>query len=900
MGENIAVTKRPPSRHTRIREQPAVIFLLVHLLPAISMSAFRLYEEKPTSPIHIMKWNPRIDLNAVALCNDEVWLHRLVDWQKVWSLSLVVRSQSAPKPKSKKRQDPVICDIEWRPDGKILAVGYTKDIVNQADAGIRTHSSIALIEIETSEVVHVIDLPNQMLTCLCWSSRGKEEAGVPEEYSNTLLRDGLIPPLKGLARINTRQSTPSIAMRKLTDENLTDLMKVRSTSALNILAAGTRAGHVFLYALGLLPVRQIRVSEQESSSCCVHSVGLSGNLSGVNVVHETGDGDFQITTFSLPVIERNCAKILVVSLIYAEILSFIRYMKDAISLMLEIWEDINLEIETKLSMYFKKSDAWEGKTPSSDEFMELLVFGNPSESLEKFLRDLGEKGLKKLGHSIDMTYTSVQKIVVTNLHRVSYHLIFHLNHLKGLALWAEEFHEVGINWTQVQVAVESCGSFLMKVIEFQQVIDTSIRSVKAFFRWLFTVIYRLYGDAGSAVPSSTSETIKISQQDLQLVAEFIEENFEPGPSGDSRSDAGSSSADEGGTSSVKKRSTNEDAGGSGKRESIFTLDRVGQYLQDGELCFDSPAQNCWIKFLNDRPGFPYPLSTDSTSLFPHERSNSLIREHARLVACLMQAFQEIEKEVNHQDSAFRTTLFMCNDSSPSSTQSTGSSGETSGVKRGKKILATHVTSVPESCFYTVICPLSASSSDPDGGATRAEFGEGIFVLKYCMMDGGGFADASATRVRFTEEADPASALLPTKGEDEVQLRVVDLQFYDSDSLFVLLGDGTGSRYMAQVPIPLLIEGSKLLTADLLESVEWANTIELSNGSGDGIIHYRKMHGVNWNSIAVSGARRVAAIASRRKIKIYETDMDFDEDDEDIDEESASEQKHDSGQVSIIE
>ena len=495
------------------------------------MSAFRLHEERPTAPIHLMKWNPRIDLNAVALCNNEVWLHRLVEWQKVWSLALVVRSSTTPRPKSRRRQDSLIADIEWRPDGKVLAVAYTTDILNAIEHSCSVvHSSVALIEIESSEVIHVIELPDQHVTSLSWCSRSREDGGVPEEYSNTMLRDGLIHPLKGLTRINARQSTPCVSMRKLTDDNLADLMKVRSTPALSLLAVGTRAGDVLLYALGLLEIRRISVVDPlvtiGSRNHSVCSIGLSDTLGGVTVVHESEPG-IQVTTFPLTDVERNCKKLLAIALIYAEVLSFVRYIQDAVSLMLEIWEDINLEIETKLSMYFKKSDAWEARTPSADEFMELLVFGNPSDSLDRFLRDLGEKGLKKLGHSIEATYTSVQKIMVMNLQRVSYHLLFHLNHLKGLSLWREEFYETGIDWQPIQKAIEASGSFLLKVIEFQQVIDLSIRSVKAFFRWLFTVIFRLYGDSASAVPSSTSEIIKISQQDLQLVAEFIEENFEP-------------------------------------------------------------------------------------------------------------------------------------------------------------------------------------------------------------------------------------------------------------------------------------------------------------------------------------------------------------------------------------
>lgn len=844
------------------------------------MSAFRIYEEKPTSPIHIMKWNPRIDLNAVALLNDEIWLHRLVDWQKVWSLSLVVRAQSTPKPKSKKRIDPLVSDIEWRPDGKVLAVAYAKDILNSVDApSSKKHSCIALIEIESSEVIHVIELPDETITCLCWSTCVGEESGIPAEYSNTMLSDGLIQPLKGLARINSRQSTPSICMRKLTDQNLTDLMKVSGTEKLNLLAVGTRNGSLYLYALGLLPVRQVRVFDPEPGAV-LQSVGLLEDMSGAVVVHQTCSG-YEVTTFSLSDVQRNCQKILVVALIHAEILSFIRYMKDAISLMLEIWEDINLEIETKLSMYFKQNDGSDARTPSSDEFMELLVFGNASDSLGKFLRDMGEKGLKKLGHSIEVTYSSVQKIVVLNLQRVCYHLIFHLNHLKGLSLWTQEFDEVGINWPHVQAAIQSCGSFLMKVIEFQQVIDTSIRTVKAFFRWLFSVIFRLYGESGQTVSSATADTIKISQQDLQLVAEFIEENFESGPSGDESETGGL-------FSSGRKKSV---GGSRGKRESIFTLDRVGQYLEEEKLVFPDLAQNCWIKFLNERSGFPFPLSLDSTPIFPHDRTRSLIQEHAALVRSLMHAFQQIQKEMTHQDSSSRSRLRSPTDPLSLSKDAAG--------RQSKSILVSHVTSASESCHYTVICPLTHLSTDQttDPGTGFSSFGESVFILKYAVTDDGCLGEGAAAQVRFTEDPDTRSKDGKRLDEEDF-LSILDLEFYDAESLFLLLADTSGNRFMAQVPIPMLIEGCKPLTNDLLESVETTNTIELSNGAGTGVVHFRKTHGVNWHTIAVSGARRVAAIASKRKIRIYETDMDYDEDDEDVDDDCATDIRHDLSQTSI--
>lgn len=43
------------------------------------------------------------------------------------------------------------------------------------------------------------------------------------------------------------------------------------------------------------------------------------------------------------------------------------------------------------------------------------TIGIASPGLDKFLQDLGEKGLKKLGHSVESTYSTVQKLVVLNL-----------------------------------------------------------------------------------------------------------------------------------------------------------------------------------------------------------------------------------------------------------------------------------------------------------------------------------------------------------------------------------------------------------------------------------------------------------------------------------------------------
>lgn len=81
------------------------------------------------------------------------------------------------------------------------------------------------------------------------------------------------------------------------------------------------------------------------------------------------------------------------------------YLDRTLMAISEAWETILLEMDKKLSRYA------EANPPGAvaADFLELLMIGIPSVNLEFFLlTDLTEKGLKKLGHSIEMCYSNIQ------------------------------------------------------------------------------------------------------------------------------------------------------------------------------------------------------------------------------------------------------------------------------------------------------------------------------------------------------------------------------------------------------------------------------------------------------------------------------------------------------------
>lgn len=81
------------------------------------------------------------------------------------------------------------------------------------------------------------------------------------------------------------------------------------------------------------------------------------------------------------------------------------YLSRTLMAISEAWETILLEMDEKLARYVETNPP--GGVAA--DFLELLMIGIPTQNLENFLlRDLTEKGLKKLGHSIEMCYSNIQ------------------------------------------------------------------------------------------------------------------------------------------------------------------------------------------------------------------------------------------------------------------------------------------------------------------------------------------------------------------------------------------------------------------------------------------------------------------------------------------------------------
>ncbi|CAN8004254.1 unnamed protein product [Ixodes pacificus] len=535
------------------------------------MASFRQTEERNVSgEVDLMLWSPKLDLIALALVQGQVALHRL-SRKRVW-----LRAPPGGKEQNK------VKSLAWRPDGKILAIAY--------DTG-----TIILCNVENADIIHTIEV-GSCISTLTWAS--DDSSTTNGEPRSDIYKDVSKTYLPNLPSLNKTYSASSA--NKNTDENVDDSKMLKHQDDFNVLVAGTVNGRVLLYAYGVLLCAEFETQVAGyigDPTKQIVSALLSNRLGRLTLVVESKRSIgkcLYLQSYDLTTLRDKSQELQVVALKYGQTASLLGYLTATVGAIREVWEDILLEIDSKLVNYAQEKHRTSSGTVS-DDLLELLMFGTPSDALEKFLlHDLTEKGLKKLGHSIDLCYCNIQKYVLKHLQTVTEALYFHFCDLRGMARWEERFGTIGLSEAAVANVLQCTGAFLMKLMELLQVIDSSMRNFRAFFRWLYAVILRLSEDP---VPV---EVTRATQQDINFVAEFLKENF-----------------------AVEWDEANR---------SSFSLERVGQYLKDEPLTFQV-QNNVWCQFLEANPGIK-----NSGLLVPHNLDRSLVQEHSQLEKAVGAAF----------------------------------------------------------------------------------------------------------------------------------------------------------------------------------------------------------------------------------------------------------------------
>uniref|UniRef100_A0A674HTP1 Anaphase-promoting complex subunit 4 n=1 Tax=Taeniopygia guttata TaxID=59729 RepID=A0A674HTP1_TAEGU len=410
------------------------------------MPAFRQVGEKQLpQEVVFMAWSPKRDLIALANRAGEVLLHRLANFQRVWSLP--------PNENTGKE----VTALAWRPDGKILAFGL-------ADT-----KRIILCDVEKPESLHSFSV-ELSITYMHWMEVTEESSVLTSFYNAEDESNLLLPKLPALPK--NYSTTAKIFSEEKSDE----IMKLLGDVRLNALVLGGSSGFIEIYAYGMFKIATVNGVAGSCRGLC-----LSSDLKSLSVITEiqnSSDSEAEITYFQLdtsllssylPEVTRMARK-------FTHISTLLQYIKLSLTCMCEAWEEILMQMDSRLTKFVQEKNT---TTSVQDEFMQLLLWGKASLELQALLMNqLTVKGLKKLGQSIESSYSSIQKLVISHLQSGSEALLYHLSELKGMALWKQKYESLGLDASGIDEAITAVGSFILKANELLQVIDSKLYNRK--------------------------------------------------------------------------------------------------------------------------------------------------------------------------------------------------------------------------------------------------------------------------------------------------------------------------------------------------------------------------------------------------------------------------------------
>ncbi|XP_050526477.1 anaphase-promoting complex subunit 4 [Daktulosphaira vitifoliae] len=474
----------------------------------------QLEERHVPTTVLKMEWSNKMDLLAIAKEHGEVSLHRLT-WQRVWSLA-------APGEKI------LVTAMAWRPDGKQLAIAYDS-------------CDLLLLNIENREIAYS-KRTDSKITSLVWVQQEKPQKR--ETIDSVLTKTKGIDYLPKLQNLATRDGPEE--EKKLP----------KSQDILNLLLVGMENCEVQILALGIFLCGTLKLAEIFGKEGTVLNMCMPVDFSYLYIAIQYFYGQVELVTIKLQENNTNWNDVYVLSFKHDQLLYSLDYLDQTMKNILETWENVSLmEMELKLSSY-----APEDPVKVSTELLELLIYGVLSERMEQFLKkDLTDKGIKKIGLSIESSHTNIQKLVVKQLSEVTNHILFQLVEISGMSL--KKFECLGLTENSIEKAIRSVNIFLRKCNEVQIVIEESLTKYKLFFKWLYGMMVKL-NDENTVVDPSLTDT---SQQELNLLAEYI-----------------------------------YDLGEKAERNN-YKLDCVGQYFLDKELEFPYETHNQWRSILHDNP-----------------------------------------------------------------------------------------------------------------------------------------------------------------------------------------------------------------------------------------------------------------------------------------------------------
>ncbi|KAH8326803.1 hypothetical protein KR059_011938 [Drosophila kikkawai] len=582
-----------------------------------------------------------------------------------------------------------------------------------------------------------------------------------------------------------------------------------------------RSGKVHLLLLGALQAGSIDLTQHilHPEQFDVYDVRLSGDFNGIYALLRDGQ-ELKVLHFHNQVLQECMAPMLELATHCAHILETKNYINDTQQCLTEAWETVQIEMDNKLTKYANSQPYG----LISAHFLELHVFGFATLEVEEFLFEtLSEKGFKKIANSVDLSLSNLQSLVFKQLNGSAINMFYFLNTIAGFGRMSHFFESL-ISPDVANEAMRACGAFVLKVHELQRTIDTLVYDMKLFHAWMIFTILRL---SHQEIP----DDLVLTEDENIAMADFL---CAMEPENDDRSDDEDEDANILSATPPPARSK-------------FNLERVGQYLDNTFLSQPYPKDpgQLWEEMVAEND------CLNSCNLFvPHDKNLSLIQQRDKMFNAIDAVFHKPTESIS---GSFKlASAIICGDLPPMEP------GE--GLKDRDFVTSSYYVNESSRCDM-LACTVSWQEA---------------MILEISRT---GDCLVRCTRVQLQ----PGIFTAPLH-EDYYHLRFVDLQFYNESSLSMLAQTTTSVPGIR--PHSYFVQFSLSAARNQCTQHQMGQVVKLKDATVTHSIHdiadgaaFKGLDGV-CEMLAISGSRKVATVLSdrKRKMTIFEMEIEEEEDD----------------------
>ncbi|KAF8419687.1 anaphase-promoting complex, cyclosome, subunit 4-domain-containing protein [Tirmania nivea] len=453
-------------------------------------------------------WSPKHDLLCFVTTNESVLLYRM-NGQRVWGIA---------QRKEKAGQEGQVERLQWRPDGKVIALGYSD-------------GTTKICDVNNGKVVLTVapEAPGfGSVSCVGWVDNRLAPNNEQKQEGIKALTAG-IP--KGILDLEVNQMLPRLSVlpgtgpdslfsSKITLDAMINTVKGADSDILDVLLVGDDNGRILVNIFESFAVGQLHLSTlcpQLGAQCKLLSHTAPPSLKTHALLISTPNS-FYFTTLDLLFTSQFGQYLHQLAFTSTKLQALLKYIKETVTALNSEWKTMN-DLHTRYVSLVNEAlqDAGGSSGGVGLEFFELLITGVGSEGLKEWLVDvLTERGQKRWEKTSLNGYETLRRLVHENLLPTCERLIILLSRLRGLARWKERGSPLGLEPEDFTRCVDAVAGLTVYAHSFVSKLNHELDLYRAFSLWLKNVL-----DEMSSVININDTPPEDPQVDTLKVAEYV-------------------------------------------------------------------------------------------------------------------------------------------------------------------------------------------------------------------------------------------------------------------------------------------------------------------------------------------------------------------------------------------